>query len=49
MRCFGGEGVVFDGSGRVPLPLLGEAWWFVGLPVVVALVASGAGGCRWRR
>ena len=46
--CFGGEGVVVDGSWRVPLPLLAEAWWFVGLPVVVALVASDAGGCRWR-
>ena len=47
--CFGGEGVVVDGSGRVPsLPLVG-AWWFVGSPVVVALVSSGGGGCRWRR
>ena len=47
--CFGGEGVVVDASGRVPSPPLAEGWWFVGLPVVVALVASGAGGCRWRR
>ena len=45
----GGERVVVDGSGRVPsLPLAG-AWWFVGSPVVVALVSSGGGGCRWRR
>ena len=47
--CFGGRGVVVDGSGLVLSPPLAEAWWFVGLPVVVALVASGAGGCRWRR
>ena len=47
--CFGGEGVVVDGSGCVPSPPLAEAWWFVGLPVVVALVASCAGGCQWRR
>ena len=47
--CFGGEGVVVDGSGRVPSPPLAGAWWFVGSPVVVALVASGGGGCRWRR
>ena len=47
--CFGGEVVVVDGSGRVPSPLLAEAWWFVGLQVVVALVASGAGDCRLRR
>ena len=46
--CFGGEGVVVDGSGRVPSPPLADAWWFVGLPLVVALVACGAGGCRWR-
>ena len=46
--CFGGGGVVVDGSGRVPSPSLAEAWSFVGLPVVVALVASGAGGCQWR-
>ena len=45
--CFGGEGVVVDGSGRLPSPLLAGAWWFVGSPVVVALVASGGGGCRW--
>ena len=38
-----------DGSGRVPLPPLAEAWWFVGLRVVLTLVAFGAGGCRWRR
>ena len=43
--CFGGEGVVVDGSWRVPSPrLAGGAWWFVGSPVVVALVASGGGG-----
>ena len=47
--CFGGEGFVVDGSGRVPSPPLAGAWWFVGSPVVVALVASGGGGCRWRR
>ena len=28
--CFGGEGVVVDGSGRVPSPPLAGAWWFVG-------------------
>ena len=47
--CFGGEGVVVDGSGRVPSPPLAGAWWFVGSPTVVALVSSGGGGCRWRR
>ena len=47
--CFGGEGVVVDGSGRVSSPPLAGAWWFVGSPVVVALVSSGRGGCRWRR
>ena len=47
--CFGGEGVVVDGSGRVPSPPLAGAWWFVGSPVVVALVSSGGGGCQWRR
>ena len=47
--CFGGESVVVDGSGRVPSPPLADAWWFLGSPVVVALVASGARGCRWRR
>ena len=47
--CFGGEGVVVDGSGCVPLPPLAGAWWFVGSPVVVALGSSGGGGCRWRR
>ena len=47
--CFGGGGVVVDGSGRVPSPPLAEAWWFVGLPLVVVLVASGDGSCRWRR
>ena len=47
--CFGGEGVVVDGCGRVPSPPLAGAWWFVGSPVVVALVSSGGGGCRWRR
>ena len=47
--CFGGEGVVVDGSGRVPPPHLAGAWWFVGSPAVVALVSSGGGGCRWRR
>ena len=46
--CFGGEGVVVDGSGRVPSPPLAGAWWFVGSSVVLALVASGGGGCRWR-
>ena len=46
---FGGEGVVVDGSGRVSSPPLAGAWWFVGSPVVVALVSSGGGGCRWRR
>ena len=46
---FGGEGVVVDGSWRVSLPPLAGAWWFVGSPVVVALVSSGGGGCRWRR
>ena len=45
---FGGEGVVVDGSGRVSSPLLAGAWWFAGSPVVVALVSSGDGGCRWR-
>ena len=47
--CFGGEGVVVDGSGRVSSPPLAGAWWFVGSPLVVALVSSGGGGCRWRR
>ena len=47
--CFGGEGVVVDGSGRVSSPPLAGAWWFVGSPAVVALVPSGGGGCRWRR
>ena len=47
--CFGGEGVVVVGSGRVPSPPLAGAWWFVGLPPVVALVSSGGGGCPWRR
>ena len=47
--CFGCEGVVVDGFGRVPSPPLAGAWWFVGSPVVVALVSSGGGGCRWRR
>ena len=47
--CFGGEGVVVDGSERVPVPPLAGAWWFVGSQVVVALVSSGGGGCRWRR
>ena len=46
--CFGGEGVVVDGSGRVSSPPLAGAWWFVGSPVVVALVSSVDGGCRWR-
>ena len=46
---FGGEGVVVDGSGRVPSPPLAGARWFVGAPAVVALVPSGGGGCRWRR
>ena len=44
--CFGGEDVVVDGSGRVPSPLLAGAWWFVGSRVVVALIASGGGGCQ---
>ena len=39
--CFDGEGVVVDGSGRVSSPPLAWAWWFVGSPVVVALVSSG--------
>ena len=39
--CFGGEGVVVDGSGRVSSPPLAGAWWFVGSPVVLALVSSG--------
>ena len=47
--CFGGEGVVVDGSGRVPSPPLAGAWWFIGSPVVAALVSSGGGDCRWRR
>ena len=47
--CFGGEGVVVDGSGRVPSPPLAGAWWFVGSPVVVASFSSGGRGCRWRR
>ena len=47
--CFGGEGVVVDGCGRVPSPTWAGAWWFVGPPVVVALASSGGGGCRWRR
>ena len=46
---FGGAGVVVDGSGPVSSPPLARAWWFVGSPVVVALVSSGGGGCRWRR
>ena len=50
-------GVVDDGSGHEPLPPLvgglvdgrGFCGWklFVGSPVLVALAASGAGGCRW--
>ena len=47
--CFGGEGVVVDGSGRVPSRPLAGAWWFVCSPVVVALASSCGGGCRWRR
>ena len=47
--CFGGEGVVVDGSGCVPSPPLAGAWWFVGSPAVVAFVSSGGGGCQWRR
>ena len=47
--CFGGEGVVVDDSGRVSSTPLAGAWWFVGSPVVVALVSSGGGCCRWRR
>ena len=47
--CLGGEGVVVDGSGRVPSPPLAGAWWFFGSTVVVALVASGGGGCWWQR
>ena len=47
--CFGGEGVVVDGSGCVSSPPLAGAWWFVGSPVVIALVSSGGGGCRPRR
>ena len=47
--CFGGEVVVVDGCGCVPSPPLAGAWWFVGSPVVVALVSFGGGGCRWRR
>ena len=46
---FGGESVVVDGSGRVSSPPLDGACWFVGSPVVVALVSSGGRGCRWRR
>ena len=46
---FGGGSVVVDGCGCVsPLPLAG-GWWFAGSPVVVALVSSCGGGCRWRR
>ena len=45
--CFGGEGVVDDGSARVSSPPLAGAWWFVGSPVVVALVFSGGESCRW--
>ena len=47
VRCFGGEGVVVDVSGRVPLCPRVEAWWFVGSPVVVLwlpLVPEAAGG-----
>ena len=47
--CFGGEGVVVDGSGCVSLPPPAGAWWFVGSPVVVAFISSAGGGCRWRR
>ena len=46
---FGGEGVVVDGSGRVSSPPVAGAWWFVGSPVVVALISSRGGGCRWQR
>ena len=45
--CFGGEGLVVDGSGCVPSPPLARAWWFVGSPVVVALASSGGGGAQW--
>ena len=44
---FGGGGVVFDYSGRVSSPLLARGWWFAGSPVVVTLVSSCGGGCRW--
>ena len=47
--CFGGEGVVVDGFGRVPSPPLAGDWRFVGSPVVVALDSSGGGGYWWRR
>ena len=40
--CFGCEGVVVDGSGRVPSPVLAGAWLFVGSPAAVALISSGA-------
>ena len=41
--CFGGEGVVIDGSGRVPLPPLAEAWWFVCFTGCCGI------GCLWCR
>ena len=44
MRCFGGKGVVDEGSGRVSLPPLVEASWFVGW-----FTGCGGVGCLWCR
>ena len=44
LRCFGGEGVVEDGSGRVPVPPLVGAWC---VEVVCWFTGFGGAGCLW--
>ena len=46
MRCFGGEGVVDDGSGRVAVPALVGAWL---VEVVWCCTGFGGVGCLWCR